>query len=71
MMQLQLIFGKTFHQLDAQRRQLIAHRRINVRVAARHAVAGGLCDGRDAAHESAADAEDVKVQGHRESARFY
>ncbi len=45
--------------LDAERFELRAHRRIDVAVGAGDAMAGGLRDGRDAAHERAADAEDM------------
>src|SRR6185436_9653107 len=57
-------------ELDAQRTQLVAHRRIDVGVAARHPVAGRLGDGGDAAHEGAANAEDVKMLRHG-GTRFY
>ena len=60
----QLLLAEAFGELDAERAQLIAHRRVHVRVAARDAVAGRLGDGGDAAHESAADAEDMEVCAH-------
>jgi len=59
-------FVEPLGELDAERDKLLAHRRIDVGVAAGHAVARRLGDGRDAAHERAADAEDVKMRGHDE-----
>src|SRR5690606_36203594 len=50
-------------QLDAERAQLVAHRGIDIRVAAGDAMPRLPGDRRDAAHEGAADAEDVDVQG--------
>ena len=50
-------------QRDAERLELVAHRRVDVGVAAGHPVPGGLRDRRDAAHERAADAEDVQMHG--------
>ena len=50
-------------QADAQRLELRAHRRVDVGVAAGHAVPGLAGDGGNAAHEGAADAEDVDVHG--------
>ena len=49
--------------LDAERRELRAHRRIDVAVGARDAMARGAGQRGDAAHEGAADAEDVHVHG--------
>jgi hypothetical protein len=46
-------------ELDAELLELRAHRRVDVLIRARDFVAGGLRDRRDAAHERAADAEDV------------
>src|ERR1051326_6452580 len=59
-----LRFAKAFGELDTERRELLAHWRVDVRVAARHAIARRACDGGDASHERAANAEDVKVLGH-------
>src|ERR1700694_501321 len=53
--QRELILAETFRELDAERRELLAHWRIDVRIAAGHAVARGLRDRRDAAHEGAAN----------------
>jgi hypothetical protein len=52
-------------QLDAQRAQLLAHRRVDAGVAARDAVAGLARQRRQPAHEGAADAQDVNVHGAR------
>jgi hypothetical protein len=60
----QLLLVEPFGQLDAERAQLLAHRRIDVRVAAGDSIAGGARDGRDAAHEGAADSEDMEVCAH-------
>ena len=46
-------------ELDAEARELRAHRRVDVLIGARDVVAGFFRDGRDAAHERAADAEDM------------
>ncbi len=51
-------------QRDAERFELRAHRRIDIAVRAGDSEARGAREGGDAAHESAADAEDVDV--HRE-----
>ena len=50
-----------FDQVDAKRDELIAHRRVDVGVAAGDTMASVLRERGDAAHESAADAEDVNV----------
>ena len=63
-----LFLAETFGELDAQRHHLVAHRRIDVGVAAGNAVARSAGNGRDAAHERAANAEDMKVLGHRRAA---
>jgi hypothetical protein len=60
-----LLGAKAFDQVDAQRAQLVAHRRVDAGVAAGHAVAGFACQCGQAAHEGAADAEDVNVHGKR------
>jgi len=48
-------------QRDAKRLELAAHRRIDVRVRARHPMARRACERGDAAHEGAADADHVDV----------
>jgi hypothetical protein len=48
-------------QLDAERAQLVAHRRVDAGVAAGHGVAGFTGQGGQAAHEGAANAEYVDV----------
>jgi hypothetical protein len=50
-------------QFDALSLELGAHRRIDIGIAARHAMAGRPRQQGDAAHEGAADAEDVDVHG--------
>ena len=52
-----------FGQRDAERLELRAHRRVDVRVAAGDRVAGRARDRGEPAHERAADAEDVEVHG--------
>ena len=52
-------------QLDAQRAQLVAHRRVDMRVATADGVAGGLGQRGDAAHESAADSENMDFHRRR------
>ena len=56
-----LLGAVAFDQLDAERAQLLAHRRVDVGVAAGDAVAGFARQRRQPAHEGAADAEDVDV----------
>src|SRR6185503_4372705 len=56
-----LLLAEALHQLDAERAQLLAHGWIDVRVAAGDAESGRLGDRRDAAHERAADAENMDV----------
>ena len=60
---LQLLRVVAFDELDALRCELRAHRRIDVRVAAGDLVARLARDHGEAAHEGAADAEDVEVHG--------
>ena len=48
-------------QFDAERCELLRHRRIDVLVRAGDPMAGGARQRRDAAHERAADAENVNV----------
>src|SRR5207244_4203068 len=57
----ELLAPIAFDQLDAQAAQLIAHRRIDVRVAAGHGVAGLARQRCDTAHERAADTQDMNV----------
>ena len=52
---------EALHDVDAQRLQLRAHRRIDILVRTGDAMTGGTRDGGDAAHERAADAEYVDV----------
>ena len=57
----ELLGAVAFDQVDAERAQLLAHRRVDVGVAAGHRVAAFARQRRDASHEGAADAEDVEV----------
>src|SRR5262249_54269237 len=57
----ELLGAVALDQLYAKPCELLAHRRIDVRVAAGDAMARLLRDRRDAAHESPANAEDVQV----------
>src|SRR5690349_18947534 len=66
-----LIFAESLAKLDAERLELIAHRRVDIGIAAGHAIARGARDRRDAAHERAANTEDVEVLRHRGERRFY
>src|SRR5688500_3578211 len=52
-------------ELDAERRQLSAHRRIDVLVRAGNPMSGGAGQCRQSSHESAADAKNVDVHNHR------
>ena len=61
--ELHLIGAVAFDELDPLRLELRAHRRIDVRVAAGDLVARRACETREAAHERAADAENVEVHG--------
>ena len=54
---------EALRELDAQRLELRAHGWIDVLVRTGDAMARGLGDGGDAAHERAADAENVNVHG--------
>ena len=58
---LQLLGPESFGKSDSQRLQLRRHRRVDVRVAPRYAMAGCLRDGCDSAHECAADAKDMQM----------
>jgi hypothetical protein len=50
-----------FDHLDPESFQLRAHRRVDVAIGAGDTMAGGARDGGDAAHERAADAQDMHV----------
>ena len=52
---------EAFDQLDAGRAQLVAHRRVDIGVAAGHLVATSHGQLRDAAHEGAADTQNMNV----------
>ena len=56
---------EAFDQVDPERAQLIAHGGIDVGVAAGHPQAGLTCDGREPAHEGAADSKNVDM--HRDA----
>ena len=60
-LEFELLNTEAFDEFDALCLKLRTHRRIDVGVAAGDAIAGLFGDGGDAAHESAADAEDVDV----------
>ena len=62
-LQRQLVGAVAFDGFDAQGAQLVAHRRVDAAVAAGDAVAGFAGQGGQAAHESAADAQDMYVHG--------
>src|SRR6185436_9078671 len=66
----ELLRAEARDQLDAERRELIAHRRIDIGVAAGDAMSRRLGDRGYAAHERAADPEDVEVRRHGGS-KFY
>ncbi len=57
----ELIGVVALDQLDAEGGKLVAHRRVDVGVAAGHPVPGLARERRQSAHERAADAEDVQV----------
>ena len=59
--QCQLVGAKTFDQVDAQGPQLVAHGGINAGIAAGHPVPGLACQRRHAAHEGAANSQDMYV----------
>src|SRR5262245_47485661 len=56
-----LVGAPAVDQFDARGLELIAHRRIDVCIAAGDAMAGGARNEGEPAHEGAADAEDVQV----------
>ena len=56
-----LLHAEALDEFDALPFELCAHRRIDVRIAAGDAIARLFGDGRDAAHECAADTEDMDV----------
>jgi len=62
-LQRNLVGGKAFDQLNVQRTQLIAHRRVDVGVTTRDLVPRLARQRRQSAHEGAADTEDVDVHG--------
>jgi len=53
----------TLHEPDTGRRQLVAHRRIDVGITSGDAMATGQRELRQATHEGAADTEDVDMHG--------
>jgi len=59
-----LVGAKAFDQVNPQCPQLVAHRGVHAGIAAGDFVAGFAGQGRDTAHEGAADAKDVNVHGH-------
>jgi hypothetical protein len=58
-LQRHLICAKTFDEFNAQGTQLVTHGRVDASVAAGDLVARLACQGRQAAHKSAADPENV------------
>ena len=60
-LQRQLAKVKAFNQFNARGAKLVAHRRIDVGVAARYLVTGGNRQLGDAAHEGAADTQNMNV----------
>src|SRR6267143_6708809 len=62
--QRELLLVEALGKLDAERRKLLAHRRIDVGIAAGNAVSRGLGDDSNAAHKRAANAENVKMRRH-------
>ena len=67
----ELVRVKALDQFDAQGVQLLTHRRIDTGIAASDLVAGLARERRQAAHESAADAEDVKVHAIHSRSRLH
>ena len=61
--EIELLGAVALDELDAERGELIAHRRIDVEIRAGDAESRGLGDRRHAAHEGARDAQDVYVHG--------
>ena len=59
----QLVHLEALHEIDASGTKLIAHRGVDMGIAARDPVAHGLCNLGQAAHEGSADADDVEVHG--------
>ena len=66
----QLFHAKAFDQLDALRFQLRAHRRVYVGIAACYPVTRLLGECRDAAHEDAADSQDMYSRGFIRAHRY-
>src|SRR5258708_25384467 len=60
-----LRFAEAFGELDPQGGELLAHRRIDVRVAPWDAITGGTRDRRDAAHERPPKTQDGEMLGQR------
>src|SRR5258708_36872494 len=60
-----LLLAEAFGELDPQSGELLAHRRIDVRIAAGDAITGGTRNRRDAAHEGAPNTAEVEMLGHR------
>ena len=58
----ELVLAVSLDEVDSQRRKLLAHRRIDIGVAAGYAVTGLSRDCGDSSHEGAANAENVDVQ---------
>ena len=67
----ELLGAVAFGEFDPRRAQCVAHRRINPSVASRHGVSGLRRKLRDAAHEGAADAENVNVHASPRSVEKY
>ena len=65
----ELVGGKTFDQVDAQGPQLIAHGRVNARVTTRYRVARFARQRCHAAHEGAANAQNVNMHALRISVK--
>ena len=64
-LQCELVGAKAFDQLNAQRAQLVAHRRVDAAVAARYLVPGLTGQGGHATHEGATNTQNMNVHGDR------
>ena len=62
-LQCDLLGSIAFNEFDAGGGELVAHRRVDVRVAPRYPMPCGQRKLRQAAHERAADAQDVDMHG--------
>ena len=62
-LQCQLVRAKTFDQVNAQGAQLVAHGRVDTGIAAGDGVPGLPRQRRQATHEGAANAQNMKVHG--------